>query len=61
MLKDWSSISFIMLSVLPFECNETASLGSWEGGGGGGGGSWAVIFSLSFIKQTHTHTWHLRT
>lgn len=57
-LKDWSSIGFIMLTVLPFECNETAPLGSW-----GGGGSWSVIFSLSFIKQTdtHKHARHLRT
>lgn len=30
-LKDWSSIGFIMLTVLPFECNETAPLGSWGG------------------------------
>lgn len=29
-LRDCSSISFIMMTVLPFECNETAS----RGGGG---------------------------
>lgn len=34
-LRDCSSISFIMMTVLPFECNETASRG------GGGGLGWS--------------------
>lgn len=43
------------MTVLPFQCNETASLGRREVGGGRVGGvSWLVISFLSFVKHTHT-------
>lgn len=49
-LRDCSSISFIMMTVLPFECNETASLGRW-----GGGGVLVGHLFLVLCKNTHMH------
>ena len=47
-LRDCPSISFIMMTVLPFECNET---GSQEGGRGLVG----HLFLFLELCKTHTH------